>query len=52
MMLIMMPFQEFVPTDIALNSWRANMMTNLVLPIVMWNVSRYDLKSLDIVETV
>ena len=44
MMLIMMPFQEFVPTDIALNSWRANMMTNLVLPIVMWNVSRYDPK--------
>ena len=24
MMLIMMPFQEFVPTDIALNSWRAS----------------------------
>lgn len=44
MMLVEMPFQDDVPINIALNSWRANMMTHLILPIVMWNVSRYDLK--------
>ena len=44
MMLVEMPFQDDVPINVALNSWRANMMTNILFPIVMWNVSRYDTK--------
>lgn len=35
-------FQEFVPLNIMINSWRVDIMQCLILPAVMWNVMRID----------
>ena len=35
--LLEMPFQNGVPMDFALNSFRLNLMTYLILPFVIWN---------------
>lgn len=42
--LLEMPFQDGVPFDEAINSFRLNLMTYLILPFVIWNYSREDEK--------
>lgn len=40
--LVIMPFQSGVPLDFMLNIWRIDIMRNLILPIVMWNIMLTD----------
>ena len=42
--LMEMPFQEGVPFDYAFNDFRVQLMTNLILPFVIWNYSAKDPK--------
>ena len=43
--LLIMPFQSGVPLNVMLNSWRVDIMRDLILPIIMWNIMLTDKSS-------
>lgn len=44
--LVLMPFQNGVPFNFMMNSWRISVMSTLFLPFVMWNVMNHDVCSI------
>lgn len=44
--ILVIPFQSGLPYSFALNQWRIELMSYLILPIIIWNIIKYDYKAI------
>ncbi len=44
--LFLIPFQKETPTSYQLHLWRSGLMNGAILPLIIWNITKHDKKSL------